>query len=365
MVAKYISQFKVWEWINFNMVPPDWPNVSKTSEPTNNSSYDLFLLLVLFFHRFMLKSLGLWDQDLVVTRFDEESDRLSTKSDHDYIVNKDRVNNLALENQELRKRKAPPNNQKQPTDETKASAVSLNKLDQAPEQFADKPEQTYYFAFFHPLHDFFNQLFKLSEYRIAKDFYAFMFLCDFFNFFIVVFGYGSFGSPNTETTDITTYIREDRIPILFFVMVFIQFVIIIIDRALYLRKNIFYRLVFHVSLVVLIHLWLFFVIPLYTQRNFTANSAPMFWYVFKTIYLILSANQIKSGYPTRILGNCFTKKYHLLNLYLFKVYMAIPFLYDLRLIMDWIWTESSLDLNEWVSCCLTFFLLLFGFYFVA
>lgn len=345
-------QFKVWEWINFATVPPDWPNISK-NQLSNNSSYDLFLLLVLFFHRFMLKSLGLWD--IVVTRFDEESDRdrLSMKSDHDLIVDKDKVNNLALENQELRKRKLNNPAVKQQAEKTQASTASLNKLDlnPAPDQLAGQPEkQTYYFAFFHPFHNFFNQLFRLSEYRIAKDFYAYMFLCDFINFFIVVFNYSSFGSPNTETTDITTYFREDRIPVLFFVMVFIQFVIIIIDRALYLRKNIFFRLVFHISLVALIHLWLFFVIPLYTKRNFAANSAPMFWYVFKTIYLILSANQIKSGYPTRILGNCFTKKYHLLNLYLFKVYMAIPFLYDLRLIMDWIWTESSLDLNEWVSC---------------
>lgn len=174
-----------------------------------------------------------------------------------------------------------------------------------------------------------------------------MFLCDFINFFIVVFGYSSFGSTETST-DITTYFREDRIPILFFVMLLIQFLFIIIDRALYLRKNISYRLIFHISLVIIIHIWLFFVIPLYTNRNFTDNLAPMFWYIFKTIYLILSANQIKSGYPTRILGNCFTKKYTLLNLYLFKAYMVIPFLYDLRLIMDWIWTESSLDLNEWV-----------------
>lgn len=294
----------------------------------------------------MLKSLGLWDIDSIVTRFDEESekDRLSTKSD--LIIEKNKAK-LILENQEIRKRKI--SNPEQQIDQQFTSTVNLNKLDNRPVPFNKTEKRTYYFAFFMPFQKFFNQLFRLSEYRIAKDFYAVMFLCDFINFFIVVFGYSSFGTTNTESTDITTYFREDRIPILFFVMLLIQFVIIIIDRALYLRKNIFYRLVFHISLVVIIHIWLFFVIPMYTGRNFTDNSAPMFWYIFKTIYLILSANQIKSGYPTRILGNCFTKKYTLLNLYLFKVYMAIPFLYDLRLIMDWIWTESSLDLNEWVT----------------
>ena len=358
VVAKYMFSFKVWEWIKFDKMPPDWPNNPKLKDDIsiNDSSWDLFLLLVLFFHRFMLKSLGLWDIDLIATRFDEESasdkDRLSIKSDHDLIIDKDKKH-LILENQELRKRKLNVN-QQQAADRQQQLTSTIN-LNQSIDEFSDKQvkqsteKPTYYFAFFLPFTNFFNQLFRLSEFCISKDYYAVMFLCDFINFFIVVFGYSSFGTTNTESSDITTYFREDRIPILFFVMLLIQFLIIIIDRALYLRKNIFYRLIFHISLVVIIHFWLFFVIPLYTLRNFTGNRAPMFWYVFKTVYLILSANQIKSGYPTRILGNCFTKRYTLLNLYLFKTYMTIPFLYDLRLIMDWIWTESSLDLNEWAT----------------
>jgi len=65
------------------------------------------------------------------------------------------------------------------------------------------------------------------------------------------------------------------------------------------------------------------------------------------MYLLLSARQIKSGYPTQILGNCFTKNYTLINSTLFTLYMMVPFLYDMRLIMDWIWTDTSLQLNEW------------------
>lgn len=75
--------------------------------------------------------------------------------------------------------------------------------------------------------------------------------------------------------------------------------------------------------------------------------APKFWYIFKSIYLLLSARQIKSGYPTRILGNCFTKNYGIVNSTLFYSYMLVPFLYDMRLMMDWMWTDTSLGLNEW------------------
>lgn len=61
----------------------------------------------------------------------------------------------------------------------------------------------------------------------------------------------------------------------------------------------------------------------------------------------MSAFQIRSGYPTRILGNTFCKKYNFVNWYLFKMYMLIPFVYDLRMYMDWIWTDTSLVLDEW------------------
>lgn len=122
-------------------------------------------------------------------------------------------------------------------------------------------------------------------FRIARDYYAIMFLCDFVNFFIVVFGYNSFGVSgciaavlhqlttrfvqSQSEASITTYFEENRVPIPFLVMVMAQFCSIIIDRALYLRKNIEGRLMFHVVLILVIHFWLFFTLPAVTERKFT------------------------------------------------------------------------------------------------
>lgn len=53
-------------------------------------------------------------------------------------------------------------------------------------------------------------------------------------------------------------------------------------------------------------------------RRFTDNIAAQLWYFVKCIYFGLSAYQIRSGYPTRILGNFLTKKYNYVNLFLFK-----------------------------------------------
>lgn len=46
-----------------------------------------------------------------------------------------------------------------------------------------------------PLLSFFEQLIDSSS-RVNADVYTYMFLCDFFNIFVVVFGFSAFGVNN-------------------------------------------------------------------------------------------------------------------------------------------------------------------------
>lgn len=58
-------------------------------------------------------------------------------------------------------------------------------------------------------------------------------------------------------------------------------------------------------------------------RQFSAELPPQMWYMVKCFYLLLSAYQIRSGYPTRILGNVLCKRYNVVNMVLFKGYGVI------------------------------------------
>ena len=53
-------------------------------------------------------------------------------------------------------------------------------------------------------------------------------------------------------------------------------------------------------------------------REFDQAVAPRVWYMIKCIYLLFSAYQIRSGYPTRILGNFLTKQYTFFNKMAFR-----------------------------------------------
>ena len=89
-------------------------------------------------------------------------------------------------------------------------------------------------------------------------------------------------------------------------------------RALYLKKSIFGKLIFQIIQVIGVHLWMFFILPAVTGREFGAATAPKIWYLVKCVYFLLSAYQIRAGYPTRILGNVLTKAYNYVNMVLFK-----------------------------------------------
>ncbi|XP_017714763.1 PREDICTED: piezo-type mechanosensitive ion channel component 1 [Rhinopithecus bieti] len=199
---------------------------------------------------------------------------------------------------------------------------------------------------YRPLQRFFHDILH-TKYRAATDVYALMFLADVVDFIIIIFGFWAFGK-HSAATDITSSLSDDQVPEAFLVMLLIQFSTMVVDRALYLRKTVLGKLAFQVALVLAIHLWMFFILPAVTERMFSQNAVAQLWYFVKCIYFALSAYQIRCGYPTRILGNFLTKKYNHLNLFLFQGFRLVPFLVELRAVMDWVWTDTTLSLSSWM-----------------
>uniref|UniRef100_A0A8C7ULX1 Piezo-type mechanosensitive ion channel component n=1 Tax=Oncorhynchus mykiss TaxID=8022 RepID=A0A8C7ULX1_ONCMY len=197
-----------------------------------------------------------------------------------------------------------------------------------------------------PIRQFFYNLIH-PEYSAVTDVYVLMFLADTVDFIIIVFGFWAFGK-HSAAADITSSLSEDQVPEAFLVMVLIQFGTMIIDRALYLRKTVMGKVIFQVILVFGIHFWMFFILPGVTERRFSKNTVAQLWYFVKCIYFGLSAYQIRCGYPTRVLGNFLTKSYNYLNLFLFQGFRLVPFLTELRAVMDWVWTDTTLSLSSWI-----------------
>ena len=129
-----------------------------------------------------------------------------------------------------------------------------------------------------------------------------------------------------------------QVPVAFLVILLIQFILIIIDRALYLRRNVRGKLFFQLFQVIAVHIWLFFVLPgitrtyvdratnvlsisfvSFSSRKFRDNVAAQFWYIFKCIYFGYSSIQVRLGYPKRIAGNFLMKRFNYVNQVLYRM----------------------------------------------
>lgn len=355
VVIKCMFQFDMIPWnqqvVTDNM-PFFLPRIIGIERKQNYATYDLFLLLVLFFHRTMLKSLGLWKSSLSfkgtpinqISLFDTIDTRCSMGSEG-YQGSVDNDPSTEQTTVVL----APEFLQSSNRDEQfiqKSYEQSFDKSNSAETDNLLEIMPLSLKKHCSPLVSFFEQLIDSSS-RVNADVYTYMFLCDFFNIFVVVFGFSAFGSQSDG--GVSQYFEENKVPVPFLIMLTLQFALITVDRLLYLRKYILGKILFQFVLIIGSHIWMFFILPGVTERQFNAVIPPQLWYMVKCFYLLLSAYQIRSGYPTRILGNVLCKNYNYINMILFKLFMLCPFVFELRTIMDWVWTETSMTLPDWLK----------------
>ncbi|XP_009888353.1 PREDICTED: piezo-type mechanosensitive ion channel component 1 [Charadrius vociferus] len=368
VVVKYLFQFGFFPWNGYAMLvrnegkpffPPRILGLEKTDRYIK---YDLIQLLALFFHRSLLLSYGLWDHEedpfpkkkaeVERAEDEEEEERREEAASPPLPVGEEGTE--ALAEPEAPGAAAGP--------EPEGDAVGQEEGSRATQlRFRRKKWLRKLKAFglrvklffltmaqnmYQPVRGFFWDILH-TQHRAATDVYAFMFLADVVDFIIIIFGFWAFGK-HSAAADITSSLSDDQVPEAFLVMLLIQFTTMVIDRALYLRKTVLGKLIFQVILVFSIHLWMFFILPAVTERLFSLNTVAQLWYFVKCIYFSLSAYQIRCGYPTRILGNFLTKKYNHLNLFLFQGFRLVPFLVELRAVMDWVWTDTTLSLSNWM-----------------
>ncbi|XP_073797456.1 piezo-type mechanosensitive ion channel component 2 isoform X2 [Danio rerio] len=379
IVIKYFFQFGFFPFNQSIEVdkskPFHPPNIIGVEKKEGYVHYDLVQLLALFFHRSILKCYGLWDEEEprsvsphTHSGAEEKAECFSEKSPvEDTYTRTLSHTHLRL----ARKQQSSAGVRRQSSSISQRSARSktgssvsrssvrrslsaqqksrkellMEKLREQlirAKRFTVKTVLDVYI----PIKQFFYSLIH-PEYSAVTDVYVLMFLADTVDFIIIVFGFWAFGK-HSAAADITSSLSEDQVPEAFLVMVLIQFGTMVVDRALYLRKTVMGKVIFQVILVFGIHFWMFFILPGVTERRFSQNTVAQLWYFVKCIYFGLSAYQIRCGYPTRVLGNFLTKSYNYLNLFLFQGFRLVPFLTELRAVMDWVWTDTTLSLSSWI-----------------
>lgn len=182
------------------------------------------------------------------------------------------------------------------------------------------------------------------------DLYAYTFGADLAVFFLVAMFYQSVIKNNSQFLDV--YQLEDQFPKEFVFVLMVLFFLIVLDRVIYLCSFATGKLIFY-----LFNLFLFtYSVTVYAwylepAHQHTGGLALRAIYLTKAISLALQALQIRHGLPHKstLYRQFLTSTVSQVNFMGFRLYRALPFLYELRCVLDWSCTTTSLTMYDWLK----------------
>ncbi|KAJ7973395.1 Piezo-type mechanosensitive ion channel like [Quillaja saponaria] len=182
------------------------------------------------------------------------------------------------------------------------------------------------------------------------DLYAYIFCADLAVFFLIAIFYQSVIKNNSEFLEV--YQLEDQFPKEFVFVLMVVFFLIVLDRIIYLcsfatGKVIFY--LFNLSLFtysVTKYAW-----DMDPSHRYAGRLSLRAIYLTKAISLALQAIQIRFGVPHKstLYRQFLTSSVSKINFLGFRLYRALPFLYELRCVLDWSCTTTSLTMYDWLK----------------
>lgn len=138
-------------------------------------------------------------------------------------------------------------------------------------------------------------------------------------------------------------------------------------RGYKFEYSIFIKLIFHIVLIILIHNLVFWGFPMKANynlndeeyycedmydsthcNNYQLNWALQIFYILYILYFYINAKQIRVGMPLFRKGAMKLMHNHSdFARICFLIYRALPFIFEIRVLLDWSFTKTSLDLIKW------------------
>ena len=184
--------------------------------------------------------------------------------------------------------------------------------------------------------------------RLGKDYYTAMFVTEFLCFVYLLFFAATFTGSSGQLVE---YVQQSYLPTSYVMVLLVQFVVILVDRIIYLCRSVFWKLVMQYGTLVVYNVFILWVFPYQMDAQvdferwesaFCASGSLQVLFLFKCVYWLLSALQIRDGYPMVAGERVLMRSYDLLPYGLFMLYRTLPFVYDIRTILDWTFIPTTL-----------------------
>uniref|UniRef100_K3XDQ2 Uncharacterized protein n=1 Tax=Setaria italica TaxID=4555 RepID=K3XDQ2_SETIT len=182
------------------------------------------------------------------------------------------------------------------------------------------------------------------------DLYAYYFGADLAVFFLVAMFYQSVLKNKSEFLEV--YQLEDQFPKEFVFILMVLFFLIVVDRIIYLWSFATGKVVFYLfNLVLFTYSVTEYAWGMELAHRDVGGLVLRAIYLTKSISLALQALQIRYGIPNKsnLYRQFLTSKVTQVNYLGFRLYRALPFLYELRCVLDWSCTTTSLTMYDWLK----------------
>eukprot|EP01063_Lacrimia_lanifica_P034060 TRINITY_DN6218_c0_g1_i1.p1 TRINITY_DN6218_c0_g1~~TRINITY_DN6218_c0_g1_i1.p1 ORF type:complete len:2104 (+),score=632.46 TRINITY_DN6218_c0_g1_i1:250-6561(+) len=147
---------------------------------------------------------------------------------------------------------------------------------------------------------------------------------------------------------IVSAVQENVLPGMLVLGMLVMVLCMLGDRICYLTASMPFKFAHHVSVVLLGHLALFGWGLKYPDMPGSAHVAGVAIFVVRAFYFIASAKQLKHKYP-KFRYDCFQGSSSPNVAILYTVFRGIPFLYEMRVLLDWACSPTVLAREQWLK----------------
>eukprot|EP00887_Chlorella_sp_A99_P004668 scaffold4.g4668.t1 len=189
--------------------------------------------------------------------------------------------------------------------------------------------------------------------RQPQDWYALTVLFDFLAFVYVALFYNHVVTSARSISEIT---NEHVVPLGYLLTLILLFLLLVLDRLVYTLGSPAGKAALHVGQLAL-YFWYCLSLFWSPMASAAARAHLRVLLLLKSPAFALSALQLRTGYPPPAsYGNgmgrhtfVFMRQVSTLSAICFQVFMALPFLYELRQLLDWACTPTTLSLMDWMK----------------
>ncbi|KAL7713233.1 Uncharacterized protein QTN25_009293 [Entamoeba marina] len=179
-------------------------------------------------------------------------------------------------------------------------------------------------------------------FKTGKDLYTPMFVVELGCLIYLFFFLNNFTGLDGNFKD---FIFGNYVPLPFALVLFIQFLNMLVDRIIYLCRSVKAKLVLQFVTVIIYGILFFLYFPILNDKRLSKIPSLVFFYIFKCVYWVLSGIQIRCGYNFLSSGRILQKYYDYISWNIYTLYRSVPFLFEIRCILDWCFAHTSIQFH--------------------